>query len=162
MRCLRSYALHRQLHGLRVRTLSSLALLPSPLVLGPNQFIRDGNRGRTFNEPELVVRLLELYPVDKTWIPVGKWMHDIPDEVKEALVPYGGLTQFAGTQSNFFIVRKENGVNVVSLSTMGLQLCREKARQDRQNQKQTEKLKQRFSTDSRLSSTRGSGQRSRS
>ncbi|KEG08443.1 hypothetical protein DQ04_07171000 [Trypanosoma grayi] len=93
---------------------------------GPPQSFSQVARRNTFSEPQLVARLLELYPSGKSWLPVNKWASSIPEDIQEALVPYGGLAQFAVSQTNFFIVRKENGTAVVSLSTMASSLCAER------------------------------------
>lgn len=90
-------------------------------------------------EPQLVAKLLELFPVKSAWIPVSKWVQTMPDDVREALVTYNGLGTFVSSQSNFFIVRSENGVKVVSLSTMGAELCRERAQKEKQARKHSER-----------------------
>lgn len=96
--------------------------------------------GVTMNEPQLIVRLLEHFPLGKTAIPIAKWAPALPDELQEALVLYGGLGSFANSQSNFFIVRKENGVNVVALSSMGLELCIERNSIEKQTNKRIGKV----------------------
>ncbi|KAH9597257.1 hypothetical protein LSM04_007202 [Trypanosoma melophagium] len=93
---------------------------------GHSQPFSQGGPRNTLSEPQLVARLLELYPSGKSWLPVNKWASSIPEDIQEALVPYGGLAHFAVSQSNFFIVRKENGTSVVSLSTMASSLCAER------------------------------------
>ncbi|CCW66105.1 unnamed protein product [Phytomonas sp. Hart1] len=84
---------------------------------------RMGSSSIQLSEPQLVAKLLELFPLENSWIPVSKWAQSISDEVKELLVAYNGLGNFVGKQNNFFIVRTENGVKVVSLTTMGMSLC---------------------------------------
>ncbi|RNF04219.1 uncharacterized protein Tco025E_08206 [Trypanosoma conorhini] len=88
----------------------------------PQNFSQGGYRN-SLNEPQLVARLLELFPSGKPCMPINKWASSIPEDIQEALVPFGGLAQFTASQSNFFIVRKENGTVVVSLSTMASTLC---------------------------------------
>ncbi|CCD17100.1 unnamed protein product [Trypanosoma congolense IL3000] len=78
------------------------------------------------SEPQLVAKLLEHFPVGKTSVPVNKWAPLVPDEIQEALVPFGGLAQFAAAQTNFFNIRKENGMTIVTLSTMATTLCAER------------------------------------
>ncbi|ESL09854.1 hypothetical protein TRSC58_02421 [Trypanosoma rangeli SC58] len=100
----------------------------------PQNFSQGGYRN-SLNEPQLVAKLLELFPSEKPWTPINKWASSIPEDVQEALVSFGGLAQFAASQGNFFIVRKENGTVVVSLSTMASTLC---AKRDK-NKKREEK-----------------------
>lgn len=106
--------------------------------LTQQRFIHRGSLSHP-TEPQLVARLLELFPTDKTWVPVSKWAQAMPDEVREVLVAYDGLGNFTSSQTNFFIVRSENGVKMVSLSTMGMRLCRERARQSNYERKRADK-----------------------
>lgn len=79
-----------------------------------------------YNEPTLIAKLLELFPEDKSWIPVSKWSSNLPEDLQEPLSRFGGLGKFTSSQSNFFIVRKENNINVVALTPMAFEMCREK------------------------------------
>lgn len=97
-----------------------------------------GNRGLP-NEPQIIARLLEHFP-DKGLVPISKWATSLPDDLQEALVPYGGLSAFARSQVNFFIVRQENGVPVASLSPMGTELSRQHKTIERREQRRAEKL----------------------
>ncbi|CBH17425.1 uncharacterized protein TEOVI_000495000 [Trypanosoma equiperdum] len=92
----------------------------------PPQGSSYGGSCNRLSEPQLVAKLLEHFPVGKTSIPVNKWAPFVPEDIQEALVPFGGLAHFAASQTNFFIVRKENGLTVVTLSTMASTLCVER------------------------------------
>jgi hypothetical protein len=94
------------------------------------------------SEPQIIARLLALFPPGKGFVPVNKWASLLPDEVQEALVPYGGLSAFTRSQVNFFIVRQENGVTVVSLSPMGGELSNQQAAKEKREQQRAEKLKE--------------------
>ncbi|EAN98235.1 hypothetical protein C3747_11g331 [Trypanosoma cruzi] len=107
-----------------------------PLRGRPPQNFQQGGYRNSLNEPQLVAKLLELYPSGKSWMPINKWASSIPEEIQEALVAFGGLAQFTASQSNFFIVRKENGTVVVSLSTMASELC---AKREKNIKKREEK-----------------------
>ncbi|KAG5477658.1 hypothetical protein LSCM1_04951 [Leishmania martiniquensis] len=94
-------------------------------------------------EPQIVARLITCFPSSKTFVPISKWAAALPDDLREILVPYGGLSAFASAQSNFFMIRKENGVTVASLSAMGTELAREHEKKEKQEQKRAEKFNQR-------------------
>ncbi|KAG5493010.1 hypothetical protein JKF63_01591 [Porcisia hertigi] len=94
-------------------------------------------------EPQIVARLITFFPRNKTFVPINKWAAALPDDLQETLVPYGGLSSFASAQSNFFMIRKENGVTVAALSAMGTGLAIEHGRKEKQEQKRAEKFNQR-------------------
>lgn len=104
---------------------------------------RFGGAPPEFNEPMLVAKLLEHFPEEKTWIPISKWMHDLPEQLQEPISRFGGLGKFATSQANFFIVRKENNINVVALTPMAMELCREKAKIAKDREKRNAKMNQR-------------------
>ncbi|CCW62459.1 unnamed protein product [Phytomonas sp. EM1] len=104
---------------------------------------RMGNAAIQMSEPQLVAKLLELFPVEKSWVPVSKWAQSLSDEVKELLVAYDGLGKFVSKQSNFFIVRTENGVKMVSLTTMGVSLCQGREKKEKFERMKSEKFSQR-------------------
>lgn len=117
---------------------------PSPPFRGAGGPPRFGSGGVVeYNEPALVAKLLELFPIAKGWIPISKWSHDLPETLQEPISRFGGLGKFATSQSNFFIVRKENNINVVALTPMAAELCREKAKVIKEREKQRAKLAQR-------------------
>lgn len=108
---------------------------------GPPRF---GSSGAVeYNEPALVAKLLELFPTGKAWIPISKWSHDLPETLQEPISRFGGLGKFATSQPNFFIVRKENDINVVALTPMATELCRERAKVLKEREKRNAKLAQR-------------------
>lgn len=114
---------------------------PSPPFRGGGGPARFGSGGATeYNEPALVAKLLELFPTAKGWIPISKWSHDLPETLQEPISRFGGLGKFATSQSNFFIVRKENNITVVALTPMATELCREKAKVIKEREKQMAKL----------------------
>ena len=94
------------------------------------------------NEPQIIARLMEQFPTHKGFVPISRWATALPDDLQEALVPYGGLSAFARAQANFFIVRQENGVPVVSLSSMGAELSHQRRLKQKQKQKQAEKQRE--------------------
>lgn len=98
------------------------------------------NRGIP-NEPQIIARLLEHFPADRAVVPINKWATALPDELQEALVPYGGLSAFTRSQVNFFLVRQENGITVASLSPMGQELSRQHESKEKREQKRAEKAK---------------------
>lgn len=106
---------------------------------GPPRF-GSGGGAMEYNEPTLVAKLLELFPEDKSWIPVSKWSRDIPDHLQEPISRFGGLGKFAASQSNFFIVRKENDLNVVALTPMAMELCRERTKLIKEREKRNLKF----------------------
>ncbi|KAG5500646.1 hypothetical protein JIQ42_04665 [Leishmania sp. Namibia] len=93
-------------------------------------------------EPQIVARLIKCFPCTKTFVPISKWAAALPDDLREILVPYGGLGAFASAQSNFFMIRKENGVTVASLSAMGTELAMEHERKEKQEQKRAKRFNQ--------------------
>lgn len=95
------------------------------------------------SEPQLISKLLELYPEKESFVPISRWVQTFSEEILEALVPYGGLGAFVAAQSNFFMVRSENGVKVVSLSKMGSELCIEKRNKERLALKRNERFNSR-------------------
>lgn len=97
------------------------------------------DRRNTPNEPQIIAALIKSFPGDNAFIPINKWASSLPDDLREALVRYGGLGAFATAQTNFFIVRRENGVTLASLSTMGSSLVYENKRKELQEQKRAEK-----------------------
>ncbi|KAH8606313.1 hypothetical protein ERJ75_001530500 [Trypanosoma vivax] len=105
-----------------------------PRSAAPHILQAAGYRDRP-TEPQLVAKLLEYFPSGRSSVPVNKWASTIPEDVQEALVPYGGLAQFATSQGNFFIPRKENGMTVISLSTMALSLCTEREKNIKKREK---------------------------
>lgn len=116
---------------------------PTPMFRGggPPRF---GSSGAVeYNEPALVAKLLELFPTGKAWIPISKWSHDLPETLQEPISRFGGLGKFATSQPNFFIVRKENDINVVALTPMATELCRERAKVLKEREKRNAKLAQR-------------------
>ncbi|CAJ1008820.1 hypothetical protein Q4I28_004133 [Leishmania naiffi] len=94
-------------------------------------------------EPQIVARLITFFPPNKAFVPISRWAAALPDDLRETLVPYGGLGAFVSAQSNFFMIRKENGMTVASLSAMGTELAREHERKEKQERKRAEKFNQR-------------------
>ncbi|CBZ27329.1 conserved hypothetical protein [Leishmania mexicana MHOM/GT/2001/U1103] len=145
---------------MRVFCLRSLAALPAGLAARfyggqggarppvGGRYARGGgppypDRRNAPTEPQIVARLITCFPRIKTFVPISRWAATLPDDLREALVPYGGLGAFASAQSNFFMIRKENGVPVASLSAMGAELAMEHERKEKQEQKRAEKFSQR-------------------
>lgn len=116
---------------------------PPPRGAGGPQRFGSGGGAVEYNEPSLVAKLLELFPEGKSWVPVSKWASDIPEQLQEPLSRFGGLGKFAASQSNFFIVRKENNLNVVALTPMATELCRERAKILKDKEKRAAKFAQR-------------------
>ncbi|CAG9574470.1 conserved hypothetical protein [Leishmania major strain Friedlin] len=110
-----------------------------PRAVGPPH----PDRRNVPTEPQIVARLITCFPRINTFVPISRWAAALPDDLREALVPYGGLGAFASAQSNFFMIRKENGVTVASLSAMGAELAMEHERKEKQEQKRVEKFNQR-------------------
>ncbi|KPA78992.1 putative mitochondrial hypothetical protein [Leptomonas pyrrhocoris] len=95
------------------------------------------------SEPQVIARLIEHFPSQASFVPISRWATALPDDLQEALVPFGGLSAFTRAQANFFIVRQENGVTVASLSPMGSELARQHTNKEKREQKRIEKLNQR-------------------
>ncbi|GET88846.1 hypothetical protein, conserved [Leishmania tarentolae] len=162
---------------MRVRCLRSLAAMPAGLAArwysgqggarppAGGRYTQGGgtpyaDRRNVPTEPQIVARLITFFPRINTFVPISRWAAALPDDLREALVPYGGLGAFASAQSNFFMIRKQNGVTMASLSAMGEELATEHERKEKQEQKRIEKFNQRrdsFAPRGRSSSTyRGS------
>lgn len=131
----RSYS---SIHGLsRSRCLLSSARHSSANSRSANS---NGASRRVLNEPQLVAELIEHFPQGKRSVAAGKWTCTIPEHVQEVLTQYGGLIKFVRAQSNFFTIGKENGLNVIGLSTMAQRLQQQQCLVKEREQKESEKL----------------------
>lgn len=90
--------------------------------------------------PQVIGRLLELFPAGKDKYPVSKvpastWAASLPDDVQEVLASHGGLAKFVSNQPNFFKVTKENSCVVISLGELGRGLLATKKYKEEQKAK---------------------------
>ena len=90
--------------------------------------------------PQIIARLLELFPRESNSIAVRTWAPKLPDEVNELLSTHGGLTKFASGHPNFFSVLQENGVAVVKLTDMSRNLrSQKKFKDEKRREKEADK-----------------------
>lgn len=94
--------------------------------------------------PQIIARLLELFPDNSVCVPARKWAPVLPDDVNEVLAGHGGLTKFTGNHPNFFSVIEENGAVVIKLTGVSKSLVQQKKFKDeKRREKEAQKLSNR-------------------